>query len=372
MTSSNRRHPFFDAPTYPWRRADGVTAHKALVDAISSPGRIDLLYKQSGGVGSLSLAQEPTLIWKDALERLTVAKRLETLVSLVIADGEYVNIRGEMRAIVDATDPEEHVTSRTADFDDSNSMTQAPPSGRAAVGRLRSTNGYDAVSKQVVAVARSDSIALKTHFLFLANSDIRVYRSYLEAKLVNDSFTFNAFSDTGTPHDPLVWIVRERRRIPGAVGPGFIRHNERKHTFTCTAEFEHQAKQAPHHIVTKYRWKGAGVLSRAALEQVPTEAKGFLYSRFLEHVSVKCPPGEPINALDISVNLPREWAPDDSDLVKVYTKLQSNPAADPEFSDELTREVFYDGEGYFSLRVHEPEPGRTYILAWPPRDRSRE
>jgi len=231
----------------------------------------------------------------------------------------------------------------------------------------------DADSFKIATEARRDSVGLKAHFRYLANADVVVNRSYLEGVLVNDTFTFGAFSDTGTPHDPVVWIHRDGARIPGNVGQGFFPNPKRKHSYICTAAFEHQAQQAPHHILTKYRWKGAGILSRDALQRVPAEAKGFLYSRYLEHAWLKSPSKEEVGSLDISVDLPREWAPEDNEgAVFAYTKHESAPESDPELSPSLTKRIFSDGDGHFSLLVKAPVPGTTYILAWSLRDRPRE
>src|ERR1043166_4616699 len=64
----------------------------------------------------------------------------------------------------------------------------------------------------------NEAQGLKIHFRFLENTDVIVHRSYADATLVNHTFSFRAFSDTGEPYGPKVWIVDENnKRIAGDV-----------------------------------------------------------------------------------------------------------------------------------------------------------
>src|SRR6187549_2666239 len=87
-------HPFFDAPAYPWARPEAVPAHKALYQGIPQPNRISALYKQCDD-GSFSLAPLTLTqvaandIWQEALELLTVARRLKRLCEIILGNTAY-------------------------------------------------------------------------------------------------------------------------------------------------------------------------------------------------------------------------------------------------------------------------------------------
>ncbi len=98
-------HPFFDVTGYPWHRSDAVATYKALYDGIRPPATIDTLYRECGpDLAPLALGRPPDQIWKDALEFLTVARRLQKLCEIVIAAEAYTAVHPFMRAMVDAQD----------------------------------------------------------------------------------------------------------------------------------------------------------------------------------------------------------------------------------------------------------------------------
>jgi predicted phosphodiesterase len=67
----------------------------------------------------------------------------------------------------------------------------------------------------------SDAQGLRIHFRFLENRDAIAHRSYFNASLTDNCFAFTAYSDTGSPFDPKVWLVDNGGRIYGDVGGGF-------------------------------------------------------------------------------------------------------------------------------------------------------
>jgi 3',5'-cyclic AMP phosphodiesterase CpdA len=218
----------------------------------------------------------------------------------------------------------------------------------------------------------SDAQGLKIHFRFLENRDAIVHRSYFNASLTADCFTFTAYSDTGKPFDPKVWLLDDDgNRTEGDVGNGFAVASHTQYAWECTAKFPPQRAQSPHHVVTSYRWQGAAVFSRAHVDALPPEVRGPLYSRYLEHAYSGVPAGMKTPAsLEMSVDLPERWAPDDiRGHIQVFTKRKSDKA--PTLSASLTKAIYSNGEGHISLRVNYPESATRYYLAWRVRDAAR-
>jgi hypothetical protein len=96
------RHPFFDANSYPWHRAEAGPAHEALFKAIKTEARIDLLYNKCKDELPPLSHGAADVVWKAALEQLTTARALETLCKVILADPTLAAIHPEIQAIVDA------------------------------------------------------------------------------------------------------------------------------------------------------------------------------------------------------------------------------------------------------------------------------
>lgn len=96
-------HPFFDALTYPFRRADAQALYQVLWKTISNAGRIDLFYRQAGAERPLALGRAADEIWKDALDALVREQRLRRFCDVLLADGSIVAIHGFVLAVVNAT-----------------------------------------------------------------------------------------------------------------------------------------------------------------------------------------------------------------------------------------------------------------------------
>jgi hypothetical protein len=98
-------HPFFDSVTYPWHRKDARDLHEQLWQAVSNEAQISQLY-QSSGPGLLPLAPgAANVVWKQALDLLTAAKRLSALCDLILASGAWAAIHPTVRAVQSAQDP---------------------------------------------------------------------------------------------------------------------------------------------------------------------------------------------------------------------------------------------------------------------------
>jgi hypothetical protein len=100
-------HPIFDVPSYPWARPEAIAAHKSLYKAVPQSNRIELLYRECGvGVELLPLAlgKAPNDIWQEALESLTVARRLKNLCEIILALADLAAVHPALQAILDAQD----------------------------------------------------------------------------------------------------------------------------------------------------------------------------------------------------------------------------------------------------------------------------
>ena len=98
-------HSFFDSPEYPWSRPEAVALHRALYRAFPDPRRIELLYRRSGeGLRPLSLSSAPDLMWKEALEQLTVARRLQQFCDIVLRDPSLAAIHPMVQGVIESTD----------------------------------------------------------------------------------------------------------------------------------------------------------------------------------------------------------------------------------------------------------------------------
>jgi hypothetical protein len=85
-------HPFFDSmvTNYPWERPEAVRLHEALYTAYPNPADIDRMYRQcASGLPPLALTAPPNVIWKEALESLTV----HTGALRNLCDQSFTNVR---------------------------------------------------------------------------------------------------------------------------------------------------------------------------------------------------------------------------------------------------------------------------------------
>ena len=101
-------HPFFSARRYPWSRKDARDFHVALYQTIESQATIRLVYRQSGGDTPLQDANA-VLMWKEALEHLTTARKLDQLCSLILEKPAWKAIHDVVRAVVNAEGPVEEI-----------------------------------------------------------------------------------------------------------------------------------------------------------------------------------------------------------------------------------------------------------------------
>jgi hypothetical protein len=98
-------HPFFDAFEYPWSRPDAQAAHQVLFKAVGNPSLYTLLYQQSGSnLHPLTPHQPANVAWKEILEQLTAARRLNSLCDRVLADANLATAHEAISAIRDAPD----------------------------------------------------------------------------------------------------------------------------------------------------------------------------------------------------------------------------------------------------------------------------
>jgi hypothetical protein len=101
-------HPFFSARRYPWSREDARDFHVALYQTIESQATIRLLYRQSGGDTPLQDANA-VLMWKEALEHLTTARKLDQLCTLILEKPAWKAIHDVVSAVVNAEGPVEEI-----------------------------------------------------------------------------------------------------------------------------------------------------------------------------------------------------------------------------------------------------------------------
>lgn len=124
-------HPFFNIATYPWYRSEAQQLHRALCNAIQSPGLIDLRYKTCApGLPQLPVGIAD-LMWKEALEKLTLANALRDLCTGLLADGALRAIHGAVQQVVDARSVSSSILLEDVPFFDRDSL-------RKKLERLRS------------------------------------------------------------------------------------------------------------------------------------------------------------------------------------------------------------------------------------------
>ena len=211
-------------------------------------------------------------------------------------------------------------------------------------------------------VEEGEAQGLKIHFRFLENRDAVVHRSYSNVILKNSTFAFNAFSDTGTPRSPRAWVVDDDgQRIEGDVGNGFKK--TANDSWRCEVTFPMKSEPTRRTLVTTYTWSNAVMLSEAHVDAIPPSERNVLYQQYLEHTFSGIPASISAPAfLEIAVDLPQQWAPDDiAGNILAFTSASAQP---PVLSKSLSKSIYSNGEGHMSLRVTFPDPGTRYYLAW--------
>ena len=214
--------------------------------------------------------------------------------------------------------------------------------------------------------------AIKIHAKHMDNQDVVVYRTLYNAKLNNKPFTFNVYSETGKPEAPEVWIdTTNGTKVTGDITDGFFVNANRAHTWKCQATFPDTIGDANVNITSKYKWTKAWMQSREQVNNIPEEERGFFYNNYLESFYSVTPKDINMPArLDISVDLPLKWTPDNlPGNVVVYVKHASQEV--PRESPELTKLIYSNGEGYFAISIDYPTPTTTYYLAWKIRGTAR-
>lgn len=108
-------HPFFDAISYPWSRADARAWHTALYENIKTPARIDVLYQASGpGLAPLPTPPAPPdVIWKAGLEQLSAARKLESLCTSLLKDASLNSVHKAVQAVLGAESSSEQLILET-------------------------------------------------------------------------------------------------------------------------------------------------------------------------------------------------------------------------------------------------------------------
>lgn len=91
-------HPFFDARRFPWHREEAKALHRALCDVEQRPQRILGIVAACGGDTSELTPGSPSDLWRDALDHLTSAHKIEALCDHLTSDPSYA----AARAVIDA------------------------------------------------------------------------------------------------------------------------------------------------------------------------------------------------------------------------------------------------------------------------------
>lgn len=103
-------NPFFDGIRFPWSRDDAYALHRALYStpALQTRAAITLLYESAGGLSPVTEGN-PTSMWKEALDGLATARRIERFCELILENGAYVAIHDVVRAVQAAKDASEQL-----------------------------------------------------------------------------------------------------------------------------------------------------------------------------------------------------------------------------------------------------------------------
>lgn len=98
-------HPFFDSPTYPWKRADAKTFYKRLSSAVTAAADIQALYQDSGGdAGQTPQPKTPAKMWREVLDELALQLKLSHLCAEIISDNKYAGLHVDAKAVQEAQD----------------------------------------------------------------------------------------------------------------------------------------------------------------------------------------------------------------------------------------------------------------------------
>ena len=148
-------------------------------------------------------------------------------------------------------------------------------------------------------------------------------------------------------------------------------NSNKAHSWKCQATFPDAMSGSGVNITSKYKWANAWMQSKEQVDNTPEEERGFFYNNYLECFYSVTPKDIHMPArLDISVDLPLKWTPDNNPgNVIVFIKHANQEA--PRESVELTNSIYCNGEGYFAVSIDYPIPTTTYYLAWKVRDKAR-
>lgn len=93
-------NPFFKAVKYPLDRTEGENFRRLLIKAITRPADIEDVYQRcSGELDPLNLGQPPRLIWRDALDNLSLAGLLEKLCKIIEVGAYNPQLKNAVKAI---------------------------------------------------------------------------------------------------------------------------------------------------------------------------------------------------------------------------------------------------------------------------------
>ena len=97
-------NPFFSAGRYPWGREDAIALHRTLGQAITDTNAIAMLFEQADGdITQLNQNQAPASVWRDVLNALSSAGKLQRLCELLENDQRVAAMNDRIRAVFYAT-----------------------------------------------------------------------------------------------------------------------------------------------------------------------------------------------------------------------------------------------------------------------------
>ena len=103
-------NPFFDGYKYPWSRDDARALHEALygMRALNTMAAIRGLY-EACGENLLPLTEgNPVDVWREALDKLARARRIEVFCQLILQSDAYAPLHDAARAVQEAKDVIDH------------------------------------------------------------------------------------------------------------------------------------------------------------------------------------------------------------------------------------------------------------------------
>lgn len=92
-------HPFFDARRFPWHREEAKALHRALCDVEQRTPRILGIVAACGGDTSELAPAAPSDLWREAIDHLAAAHKIEALCDHVAGDPSYAAAKGAIEAV---------------------------------------------------------------------------------------------------------------------------------------------------------------------------------------------------------------------------------------------------------------------------------